>query len=145
MRTRNYTIGVGFLLGLLGVLSYFLVVTPKLGPHLPWLRDLPVLNLGLVALALWFSYVGVRRAFHRPSAYRGKRLSVLFAVLNLALGGLFVFYLFSVSSQLPVSASATPVGAAAPDFSLSDPEGRPVQLSSLRGRNVLLVFYRGHW
>ena len=145
MRRRNYAIVAGFLLGLVAVLSYFLVVTPELGPRLPWLRDLPVLNLGLVALALWLSYVGVRRAFDKRSAYRGKRLSVLFGVLNIALAGLFVFYLFSFSSRLPVSASATPVGAAAPDLSLPDSEGRPVQLSSLRGRNVLLVFYRGHW
>ena len=34
-----------------------------------------------------------------------------------------------------------PVGAAAPDFTLKDQNGRPVALSGLRGRNVLLVFF----
>jgi cytochrome oxidase Cu insertion factor (SCO1/SenC/PrrC family) len=37
-------------------------------------------------------------------------------------------------------------GASAPDFTLEDVDGRPVTLSSFRGRkNVVLVFYRGHW
>jgi len=32
-------------------------------------------------------------------------------------------------------------GVAAPDFTLSDQDGRPVTLSALRGRNVVLYFY----
>jgi thioredoxin-dependent peroxiredoxin len=36
-----------------------------------------------------------------------------------------------------------PVGATAPDFSLADDSGRPVTLSALRGKNVVLVFYPG--
>lgn len=34
-----------------------------------------------------------------------------------------------------------PVGSVAPDFCLKDQHGRPVTLSALRGRNVLLVFF----
>ena len=35
------------------------------------------------------------------------------------------------------------VGDKAPDFSLLDQEGMPVTLDSLRGKNVVLVFYPG--
>ena len=35
--------------------------------------------------------------------------------------------------------------APAPDFELTDYTGKVVRLSDLRGRNVLLVFYRGFW
>lgn len=34
-------------------------------------------------------------------------------------------------------------GLQAPDFELGDEQGQPVKLSSLRGKNVLLVFYPG--
>lgn len=38
------------------------------------------------------------------------------------------------------------VGDAAPDFTLESMRGGTVTLSNLRGKkNVVLVFYRGHW
>jgi thioredoxin-dependent peroxiredoxin len=36
-----------------------------------------------------------------------------------------------------------PVGSAAPDFTLPQQDGTPVELSALRGSNVVLVFYPG--
>jgi peroxiredoxin Q/BCP len=36
-----------------------------------------------------------------------------------------------------------PVGSKAPDFTLSTESGKRVELSSLRGKNVVLVFYPG--
>ncbi len=36
-------------------------------------------------------------------------------------------------------------GQPAPDFTLPKPGGESLTLSSLRGKNVVLVFYRGHW
>jgi cytochrome oxidase Cu insertion factor (SCO1/SenC/PrrC family) len=38
------------------------------------------------------------------------------------------------------------IGEPAPDFTLQKQDGRNVSLSDYRGqRNVVLVFYRGHW
>ena len=37
------------------------------------------------------------------------------------------------------------VGAKAPDFAIPDANGKIVRLSSFRGRNVLVDFYRGYW
>ena len=36
-------------------------------------------------------------------------------------------------------------GDMAPDFRLQDQDGKVHQLSQYRGRNVVLVFYRGYW
>jgi len=38
------------------------------------------------------------------------------------------------------------VGTVAPDFTLEALAGAPVTLSEFRGKkNIILVFYRGHW
>ncbi len=36
-------------------------------------------------------------------------------------------------------------GARAPDFLLPTGDGRAYSLADFRGKNVVLVFYRGHW
>ena len=46
----------------------------------------------------------------------------------------------------PADLTRIKVGAAAPDFTLSNQDGQPVTLSSYRGKQpVVLVFYRGYW
>ena len=49
--------------------------------------------------------------------------------------------------ELPgVDLERVQVGDVAPDFVLTSLVGPPVQLSTYRGaQNVVLVFYRGHW
>ncbi len=37
------------------------------------------------------------------------------------------------------------IGQSAPDFTLPKSDGEALTLSSLRDKNVVLVFYRGHW
>lgn len=32
-----------------------------------------------------------------------------------------------------------------PDFTLPTPDSRKISLTGLRGKNVVLVFYRGYW
>jgi len=46
----------------------------------------------------------------------------------------------------PTDTGRVHVGMAAPDFTLETLRGPPITLSQFRGtRNVILVFYRGHW
>lgn len=46
----------------------------------------------------------------------------------------------------PTELERVAVGTAAPDFSLRALSGEVVTLSDFRGsKNVVLVFYRGHW
>jgi len=46
----------------------------------------------------------------------------------------------------PTDLDRVQTGDVAPDFRLASLAGPAVQLSSFRGqRNVVLVFYRGHW
>lgn len=136
---------IGFLLGLAAVVSYFTVVTRVVAPAYPWFRDVPVVNLALLAAGLWLSFAGARRSLARPARPAAKAATVILGTLNAVLAGLFVFYLVSFSARMPPSIDAPQIGAHAPGFTLPDAAGRPVSLDSLRGRDVLLVFYRGHW
>jgi cytochrome oxidase Cu insertion factor (SCO1/SenC/PrrC family) len=46
----------------------------------------------------------------------------------------------------PTDIERVAVGSLAPDFALESKDGPTVTLSSFRGRkNIVLVFYRGHW
>ena len=46
----------------------------------------------------------------------------------------------------PTDIERVRVGDMAPDFTLESKDSGPVTLSSYRGKkNVVLVFYRGHW
>ena len=46
----------------------------------------------------------------------------------------------------PADLERVKVGDVAPDFTLEAYRGPPVTLSQFRGqKNVVLVFYRGHW
>lgn len=47
---------------------------------------------------------------------------------------------------VPTDLERVLVGAVAPDFNLEDEQGNPLTLSQFRDKkNVVLVFYRGHW
>lgn len=46
---------------------------------------------------------------------------------------------------LPKPQITSAAGKLAPDFTLNDQQGKPFHLASLRGKRVLLIFYRGYW
>jgi cytochrome oxidase Cu insertion factor (SCO1/SenC/PrrC family) len=68
---------------------------------------------------------------------------------------LFVFFSISLAhAQLgpkdgatkPTDLERVKAGDAAPDFTLENMDGKKITLSDFRGKkNVILVFYRGHW
>lgn len=46
----------------------------------------------------------------------------------------------------PTDLERVKIGDKAPDFTLVNMDGKKITLSSYRGKkNVVLVFYRGHW
>jgi cytochrome oxidase Cu insertion factor (SCO1/SenC/PrrC family) len=59
----------------------------------------------------------------------------------------FVVVLSSLarSQVLPKPQIVSAEGKAAPAFTLKDQEGKDFRLSSLRGKRVILIFYRGYW
>jgi len=65
-----------------------------------------------------------------------KRLGLLF--LLAAVG-------WAQTSLRPSDLNRVVPGVSAPDFELPSSAGGKLRLSSLRGKNVVLVFYRGEW
>jgi cytochrome oxidase Cu insertion factor (SCO1/SenC/PrrC family) len=48
--------------------------------------------------------------------------------------------------EVPTDLDRVRVGQPAPDFTLEDSDGKNVSLADYRGKkNVVLIFYRGHW
>lgn len=146
-RRWNWSIWVGFLLVLVGVLSYI-----PFFALFPITRDFPWVNLLLFVLGGALLFIGLRRAFGQPHIYRGKVSGSILTALSVLAVGFFCFGMFYQARQLPRSAASSRVGQKAPDFTLSDQNGKSVTLGELLSsptssatRGALLIFYRGHW
>ena len=87
----------------------------------------------------------MRRPDSQPRLFSCRILALVIGLTTLALVELACSHLFPFSSRLPDAERAPAVGAAAPDFALVDQHGEMVTLSSLRGQQTVLVFYRGFW
>ncbi|HEY0169926.1 MAG TPA: hypothetical protein VGB98_02655 [Pyrinomonadaceae bacterium] len=150
MKTRsfNWPVWAGLLLSVVAFISYFFVFV-----RFPVTRDFPWASLLLFAVAAALLLVGVRRAFAPERRTASKVAGLVGVTLGCAIFGLFVFSTFVMARWMPAAQGAPEVGQKAPEFSLSDTEGRPVSLSELRStpvngkapKGVLLVFYRGYW
>jgi len=84
--------------------------------------------------------------------YTGGSMQTRLAILTI------VFLVFSIvpahaelgprdgGNPKPTDLERIKVGDAAPDFTLENTDGKQITLSGFRGeKNVVLVFYRGHW
>src|SRR5688572_11516617 len=156
MKRFNWPIVVGFLLSFIASLAYpfFLV-------DYPLTRDFPWVSILLFLVALILVWIGLKQAFSKPKTEGGKRskLSKIFAaslaVLSVIIIGLFLFSILIFARWLPPSTGAPQVGQKAPEFTLSDANGKQVSLAELLSqpiagqtsppKGVLLIFYRGYW
>jgi len=136
-RRRNHLLWVGPLVVFAGFVSYY-----QLFARFAVLRDFPWVNLPLIWLGVVLSALGLRRAFRTGSRKILGSIALIFSVL---VAGLFHAYVFWYSYRIPEATPTTSAMILAPDFTLIDQHGRAVTLSDLRGRNAVLVFYRGHW
>jgi AhpC/TSA family len=148
LKKLNWQIWLGFLITFAGLFAF-----PLFFVHYPVTRDFPWANLVLIAVAIVFLFIGVKRAFKSQRSKKSKALASILATLSIAAIGLFLFSAFILSKWLPASSGAPQVGQKAPDFSLTDTTGRQVSLSELLSTQIggkpskgtLLIFYRGYW
>jgi hypothetical protein len=140
-KSWNWSLWIGFLCALGGFFSYTLFA------QFPVTRDFPGANLLLFAAGGVFLVVGLFRAFGKPRVYRGKIFGPILAILGIFMFGFFSYVFFYVLRQVPPSTGAPRVGQKAPQFTLSDQDGKEVSLNDLVGRSkaVALIFYRGFW
>lgn len=149
-RRRNWQLWAGFLLCILGFLSY-----PFVFVRYPITRDVPWSNFAILAAGLALVISGLWRAFGRPQEYKGKIAGPILGLFSLAAAGFFCFLIFYATKQLPKSADAPRVGQKAPEFVLTDSDKKEVSLASLLAtplpnssgptKGVFLIFYRGYW
>ncbi|NOY29237.1 MAG: redoxin domain-containing protein [Planctomycetes bacterium] len=139
-RWPKHAVWVGPIVTLVGALSYFLFFA-----QFPILRDFPVLNLPVVLLGFVLSGAGCWQMFRGRSGLLGKAFASVGLLMSLGVAGLFCFYIFFLSYQLPAVAAVPDLRSAAPEIALLDQNGEQVRLSDHLGSKVILVFYRGHW
>jgi hypothetical protein len=144
-RNWNWSLWVGFLIVLIGILSYI-----PFFAQFPVTRDFPWATLLLFVVGTVLLVRGMARAYREPQVYRGKIAGPILSGLSFLAIALFCYGIFFMMRQLPASTAAPHVGQKAPDFTLPDQNGKPVALAELlspagNSNGVLLIFYRGHW
>lgn len=90
------------------------------------------MNLGQICQPRNFQIVVESRAMIRRA--------LILAAAVLSLSGIV-----AAQQILPRPQIASAEGEPAPDFTLKDQSNKDFHLASLRGRRVLLIFYRGYW
>jgi hypothetical protein len=140
-KSWNWSLWIGFLCALAGFLTYTFFA------QFPITRDFPWVNFLLFAVGGILLVLGLFRAFGKPRVYRGKIFGPVLATLGILMLGLFSYIFFYALRQLPASTGAPRIGQKAPEFILSDQDGKDVSIQALvsRSKAVALIFYRGFW
>src|SRR3974377_2191660 len=95
-RRRNWHVWAGFVICLVGFLSY-----PFFFVKFPVTRDVPWVNFLLLAAGVLVLLAGLGRPFGDSAHYRGKIAGPVLGVLSLFLVGLFCYFIFFLTRQLP--------------------------------------------
>jgi hypothetical protein len=126
-----------------GAILGFLALALVVQAGLVWMRLIREVRVGerrpLVLLVVAAGVGLGALAFAREPGVAGG----IAAGLAVAAGALFLLLQLLARQSRPQPAVS--VGAPIPDFEAPDAEGKPFALASLRGRPVLLKFFRGHW
>ena len=139
-RAHNHFLWLGPVVVFAGAVSYFLFFA-----RFAALRDFPWVNLPIVLGGVLISLVGARRVFGGRVGLGRRLVAALVAGFSVGVAVLFGYYVFGLSYHVPKPTDVAMGLTAAPEFALSDQEGRQVRLSDFRGRRLVLSFYRGHW
>ena len=108
-----------------------------------WLRRMRQVRLPADATA-YLAACGAAALLGIAALVSGPGLVAGLAAGLAVVGGLAFLALYAASGQRQGGARVA-VGSPLIDFTAQDDEGRPFALSELRGRPVLLKFFRGHW
>lgn len=138
-RAIHLPLWLGLALILIGVVSYFGYFV-----RFPSLRDFPWVNLPVTAAGVLLTLWGLVGAWRSGPGVARRLVASGAAALGLLFAALFVVYLFDLT-RLPRASEFVTGMSVAPDFELRDQNGHALRLSDLRGRKVVLSFYRGHW
>ena len=140
-KSWNWSLWIGFLFTLGGFFSYTFFA------QFPITRDFPWANLLLFAAGGICLAVGLFRAFGKAQVYRGKVFGSILVTLAILMFGFFSYVLFYELRELPPSTGAPRLGQKAPEFTLSDQDGKDLSLHDLgsKSKAVALIFYRGFW
>lgn len=144
----NWQLWTGFLLSVFAFMSY-----PTIFVEWPLTRDFPWVNILLFVVAAALLFLGLRRAFGPGRGLISRIGAIALATMSIAALAFFILVAFVASTWLPASSAAPRVGQKAPEFSLTESNGKVVSLTELRTaatgslptRGVLLIFYRGYW
>lgn len=129
----------GLALALGSFLGYF--IGPVVNEDL---RDQPALSALAVALGGLLAGAGAWRVLAGPGGRLVRAGAVATAGFALMLGGLFPYYVYHVTSQLPDASGAPAVGEAVPALEGWTASNEAWSLSG-QGRAAVVIFYRGIW
>lgn len=133
---------VGSLLSTVGLMVY-LTLSSRAESRLAQLSEEPhpftaiLIGSSVIGLAI---VMGPGREHFPKWVLRRMRIGTAAGIAGLLS---YSFYVYSFSA-LPPAPDAPLVGDRAPDFAVTDPDGRVWALSEFKG-DVLVFFYRGHW